>query len=109
MEVSGVRLMNALGIATITSLPPFYYQLSITKDGIRVANGFYYKRDNCLLDNTSLVVMYQGNPGSALLALDYLVVQNAASASASSAPTGVHGTTSITSTSVPSIEQFQAY
>ena len=65
-------------------------------------NQVFFKTETLSPGQHELIVTYQGNSGTAPLALDDFVVQNATSSSATSALTSVPGATSATSSSVPS-------
>ena len=65
-------------------------------------NQVLFKTETLSPGQHKLVVTYQGNSGTAPLALDTLIIQNATSSSATSALTTIPGATSATSSTVPS-------
>ena len=54
-------------------------------------NQVFFKTKTLSLGRHELIVTYQGNSGTAPLALDYFVVQNGTSSSSTSAPTSIYG------------------
>ena len=81
---------------------PFLVPALSAANARQLYNQAFFKTVTLSPGQHELIVTYQGNSGTAPLALDYFIVQNATSSSATSALTSVPGATSATSSSVPS-------
>ena len=98
---SNSPLISTSAIYSIDNQTPISFFVPALSDAkaLRLYNQVFFKTDTLSPGQHELMVTYQGNFGTAPLALDYFVVQNA---SATSTLTSVPGATSATSSSVPS-------